>query len=66
MREKLGRSAATSSDDDCAWPDSSAGPAVTRAKRVPNEAERLKNRLFRRMLARGYPASLVRDLLDVS
>lgn len=25
-----------------------------------------KNRLFRRMLARGYPASLVRDLLDVS
>lgn len=28
--------------------------------------ERLKNRLFRRMIARGYPASLVRDLLDVS
>jgi regulatory protein len=28
--------------------------------------ERLKNRLFRRMIARGYPVSLVRDLLDVS
>jgi regulatory protein len=26
----------------------------------------LKDRLFRRMLARGYPASLVRDLLGVS
>lgn len=25
-----------------------------------------KSRLFRRMLARGFPASLVRDLLDVS
>lgn len=30
------------------------------------DAETLKSRLFRRMLARGYPASLVRDLLDVS
>lgn len=30
------------------------------------QAERLKNRLFRRMLARGFPASVVRDLLDVS
>ncbi|MFN2427505.1 MAG: regulatory protein RecX [Candidatus Binatia bacterium] len=29
-------------------------------------SESLKNRLFRRMLARGYPATLVRDLLDVS
>lgn len=29
-------------------------------------SENLKNRLFRRMLARGYPGALVRDLLDVS
>ncbi|MFN2376125.1 MAG: regulatory protein RecX [Candidatus Binatia bacterium] len=34
--------------------------------RPAREAETLKSRLFRRMLARGYPASLVRDLLDVS
>jgi SOS response regulatory protein OraA/RecX len=66
MREKLGRSPATRDDDDSAEPDSSARTAATRARRVPNEAERLKNTLFRRMLARGYPASLVRDLLDVS
>jgi SOS response regulatory protein OraA/RecX len=30
------------------------------------QAERLKNRLFRRMLARGFPASVVRDLLEIS
>lgn len=30
------------------------------------QAEKLKTRLFRRMLARGYPAGIVRDLLDVS
>jgi len=29
-------------------------------------AERVKTRLFRRLLARGYPADMVRDLLDVS
>lgn len=42
-------------------PAPSADPRALRA-----EAERLKNRLFRRMLARGFPASVVRDLLDVS
>ena len=40
--------------------DSDAG---SRSSRV---AQNAKNRLFRRMLARGYPVSLVRDLLGVS
>ncbi|HEY2773909.1 MAG TPA: RecX family transcriptional regulator [Candidatus Binatia bacterium] len=40
-----------------------AGGVSTRPRRG---ADSLKNRLFRRMIARGYPASLVRDLLDVS
>ena len=37
-----------------------------RLGRVEDAPERLKNRLYRRMLARGYPAAVVRDLLDVS
>jgi len=48
-----------------AAPSTPAGRSAARhsARRA---SESLKNRLFRRMLARGYPASLVRDLLDVS
>ena len=58
---------ARSSDDSPpeAAPSTPAGRSAARhsARRA---SESLKNRLFRRMLARGYPASLVRDLLDVS
>ncbi|HXC53465.1 MAG TPA: RecX family transcriptional regulator [Candidatus Limnocylindrales bacterium] len=39
---------------------------ATADRSASREAEMAKNRLFRRMLARGYPAGLVRDLLDVS
>jgi SOS response regulatory protein OraA/RecX len=78
MRSKLGRGAASrkgarnshgarGSDDSPpeAAPSTPAGRSAARhsARRA---SESLKNRLFRRMLARGYPASLVRDLLDVS
>lgn len=66
MREKLVRAASTRTAEDDAEPERSTRPASMRSKRGPSEAERLKNRLFRRMLARGYPASLVRDLLGVS
>lgn len=45
--------------------DPDDGPPVDPHERR-QAAERLKNRLFRRMLARGFPASVVRDLLDVS
>lgn len=44
----------------------SSSPRGVARKRAPSAEVVLKNRLFRRMLARGYPASLVRDLLDVS
>jgi regulatory protein len=38
-----------------------------RSPNAPHDAAAsVKSRLFRRMLARGYPAALVRDLLDVS
>ena len=48
-------------------PEVNAQPAPTADPRERRAAaERLKNRLFRRMLARGFPASVVRDLLDVS
>lgn len=44
-----------------------AEQAVHRNERpAPHDTEQQRNRLFRRMIARGYPASLVRDLLDVS
>lgn len=58
MKARLGRSAETSADESRA-----AGQAP---EKTVAEAEKARNRLFRRMLARGYPASLVRDLLDVS
>lgn len=45
--------------------DPGDGPPMDARERRA-QAERLKNRLFRRMLARGFPASVVRDLLDVS
>lgn len=43
-----------------------AGHAVVDRMAARRDAERIKARLFRRMLARGYSASLVRDLLAVS
>jgi len=58
-RAPAGADSAQASEDGCE-PD-----AATAAERR-HEASALKNRLFRRMLARGYPASVVRDLLDVS
>ena len=57
----------TSHDDGLPDATPSAGTSLAAAKQSARRAsESLKNRLFRRMLARGYPASLVRDLLDVS
>ncbi len=44
----------------------SRGPSGNPALAARMEAQKLKNRLFRRMLARGFPSALVRDLLDVS
>jgi len=44
-----------------------AGPdASAREHDDERASEHVRNRLFRRMLARGHPAALVRDLLDVS
>ncbi len=59
MRVRLGRGEA---DSETAMDSPSTAAAASRRR----AAQRLKNRLFRRMLARGYPAALVRDLLDVS
>jgi SOS response regulatory protein OraA/RecX len=56
LRGRLGGGPATAGEE---------APEVD-ARTRRRDAERLNNRLFRRMLARGFPASLLRDLLDVS
>lgn len=78
MRSKLGRgvaghAGAENSHDsrgaDAAPPEAAPSTAASRAaaRNTARQASEIqKIRLFRRMLARGYPASLVRDLLDVS
>lgn len=53
-------------DDAAEGSDDAFEPDATTAAERRQAAGALKNRLFRRMLARGYPASVVRDLLDVS
>jgi len=66
MRTKLSRSV---QEPETAPPEAAPSTSASRAaarNAARRESESLKNRLFRRMLARGYPASLVRDLLDVS
>jgi SOS response regulatory protein OraA/RecX len=54
--------------DDLGGSDGQSGQGCARSRDPAARiaAEKAKNRLFRRMLARGYPAALVRDLLDVS
>ena len=65
MRSRLSRgvSGPANTDESPAHGDGSPAVGAAGARRA---SESLKNRLFRRMLARGYPACLVRDLLDVS
>ena len=52
--------------DDLGGSDEGSGQGSRRDPALRIAAEKAKNRLFRRMIARGYPAGLVRDLLDVS
>ena len=58
MRARLGRGPVTERASSASAPRGSDA--------TPRGPDVEKNRLFRRMIARGYPVDLVRDLLDVS